>query len=44
MKFFSLAKGTTERVGEIKLNPQVGLSVSPDGQYAVTEQLDPFAI
>jgi hypothetical protein len=42
LKFFSFATGTTEKVGEIKLNPQVGLSVSPDGRYAIAEQLDPF--
>jgi eukaryotic-like serine/threonine-protein kinase len=42
LKFFSFAKGTTEKVADIKLNPQVGLSVSPDGRYVLFSQLDPF--
>jgi Tol biopolymer transport system component/DNA-binding winged helix-turn-helix (wHTH) protein len=42
LKFFSFAKGTTEKVADVNLNPQVGFSVSPDGRYAVFDQIDPF--
>jgi hypothetical protein len=42
LKFFSFAKGSTERVADVKLNPQSGLSISPDGRFAVFDQLDPF--
>ena len=42
LKFFSFAKGTAEKVTDIKLNPQVGLSISPDGRYVLFAQIDPF--
>ena len=42
LKFFSFAKGTIEKVADVKLNPGTGLSVSPNGRYAVFEQVDPF--
>lgn len=42
LKFFSFARGTTEKVADIKLNPHVGLSVSPDGRYVLFSQMDPF--
>jgi hypothetical protein len=42
LKFFSFANGTSEKVADIKLNPQVGLSVSPDGRYVLFSQIDPF--
>ena len=42
LKFFSFAKGTIEKVADIKLQPGTGLSISPDGRYAVFEQVDPF--
>jgi hypothetical protein len=35
LKFFSFAMGTTEKVADIKLKPQLGLSVSPDGRYVL---------
>ena len=42
LKFFSFAKGTTEKVADVKLNPLNGLSVSPDGRYVLFSQIDPF--
>jgi len=42
LKFFSFAKGTTEKVADVKLNPLSGLSVSPDGRYVLFSQIDPF--
>ena len=42
LKFFSFAKGTTERVADVKLNPLNSLSVSPDGRYVLFSQVDPF--
>jgi hypothetical protein len=42
LKFFSFASGTVEKVGDVKLNPQVGLSVSPDSRYVLFSQIDPF--
>ena len=42
LKFFSFAKGTTEKVADVKLNPLNGLSVSPDGHYVLFSQIDPF--
>ena len=42
LKFFSFAKGTTQKVADVKLNPLNGLSVSPDGRYVLFSQLDPF--
>jgi Tol biopolymer transport system component len=42
LKFFSFAKGTTEKVADIKLDPQVGLSVSPDGRYVLAALINPF--
>ena len=42
LKFFSFAKGTTEKVADVKLNPLTGLSVSPDGRYVLFSQIDPF--
>jgi Tol biopolymer transport system component len=53
LKFFSFAKGTAEKVFDIKYSPektswsagdqwQFGLSVSPDGRYVLFSQTDPF--
>ena len=42
MKFFSFAKGTTEKVADIKLHPGNGLSVSPDSRYVLGALIDPF--
>jgi len=43
LKFFSFAKGTTEKVADINLKSQVGLiSVSPDGRYVLSALIDPF--
>ena len=42
MKFFSFAKGTAEKVFDIKYLPFIGLSVSPDGRYVLFSQGDPF--
>ena len=42
LKFFSFAKGTAEKVFDIKSRPWVGLSVSPDGRYVLFSQVDPF--
>ena len=42
LKFFSFAKGTTEKVADVKLNPLSGLSVSSDGRYVLFSQIDPF--
>jgi len=42
LKFFSFANGTAEKVADVKLNPQVGLSLSPDGRYILFSQIDPF--
>jgi len=42
LKFFSFAKGTTESVADVKLNPLNSLSVSPDGRYVLFSQVDPF--
>jgi Tol biopolymer transport system component len=42
LKFFSFAKGTAEKVFEIKYWPQIGLSLSPDGRYILFSQMDPF--
>jgi hypothetical protein len=41
LKFYRFARGTTEKVGDIKLNPSGGLSVSPDGRYALMALGDP---
>jgi eukaryotic-like serine/threonine-protein kinase len=42
LKFFSFAKGTAEKVFDIKYLPQIGLSLSPDGRYVLFSQTDPF--
>lgn len=42
LKFFSFAKGTAEKVFDIKDYPENGLSVSPDGRYVLFSQWDPF--
>ena len=42
LKFFSFAKGTAEKVFDIKDLPYIGLSVSPDGRYVLFSQEDPF--
>ena len=42
LKFFSFAKGTAEKVFDIKYWPGWGLSVSPDGRYVLFSQRDPF--
>jgi Tol biopolymer transport system component len=40
LKFFSFAKGTAEKVFDIKYSPEMGLSVSPDGRYVLFSQFD----
>ncbi len=42
LKFYNFAKGITERAVDVKLNPQNGLSISPDGRYALMTLVDPF--
>jgi Tol biopolymer transport system component len=42
LKFFSFAKGTAEKVFDIKYGLDMGLSVSPDGRYVLFSQADPF--
>jgi Tol biopolymer transport system component len=42
LKFFSFAKGTAEKVFDIKYSPDIGLSVSPDGRYVLFSQEEPF--
>jgi Tol biopolymer transport system component len=42
LKFFSFAKGTTEKVADIELQMGAGLSVSPDGRYVLAALWDPF--
>ncbi|HEX6716124.1 MAG TPA: hypothetical protein VF088_03395, partial [Pyrinomonadaceae bacterium] len=44
LKFFSFAKGTAEKVFDIKYLPQAGLSLSPDGRYVLFSQVDPFSV
>ena len=44
LKFFSFAKGTAEKVFDIKYWPVIGLSVSPDGRYVLFSQRDPFGL
>ena len=41
-KFFSFAKGTAEKIFDIKYLPESGLSLSPDGRYVLFSQSDPF--
>ena len=43
LKFYSFATGATETVAEIRLNPNIGngLSISPDGRYALMTLFDP---
>jgi serine/threonine protein kinase/Tol biopolymer transport system component len=42
LKFFSFAKGTAEKVFDIKYGLDMGLSVSPDGRHVLFSQADPF--
>jgi Tol biopolymer transport system component len=42
LKFFRLATRTSERIAEIGLRPDDGLSVSSDGRYALIPMVDPF--
>ena len=42
LKFFSFAKGTAEKVFDIRYLPAWGLSVSPDGRYVLFPQRDPI--
>jgi len=42
LKFLSFAKGTSEKVADIKLQMGTGLSVSPDGRYVLAALMDPF--
>jgi len=42
LKFFSFTTGLTEKVADVKLNPEGGLSISPDGRYALMTLVDPF--
>lgn len=44
LRFYNFAKGTTERVVDIKLEPTNGLSISPDGRYGLMTLVDPFHI
>jgi Tol biopolymer transport system component/DNA-binding winged helix-turn-helix (wHTH) protein len=39
LNFFSFAKGTAEKVFDIKHVPNLGLSVSPDGRYVLFSQI-----
>jgi serine/threonine protein kinase len=41
LKFYRFATGSTEKVTDIKLNPNVGLSISPDRHYALMTLIDP---
>jgi len=41
LKFFSFARGTTEKVCDLKYDRENGLSVSPDGRYALMTLVDP---
>ena len=41
LNFYRFATATTEKVADIKLNPATGLSVSPDGRYALMALVDP---
>jgi hypothetical protein len=41
LKFYRFATGSTEKVADIKLNPDTGLSISPDGRYALMTLVDP---
>jgi DNA-binding beta-propeller fold protein YncE len=41
LKFYSFASSTTETVADVRLNPNSGLSISPDGRYALMTLLDP---
>jgi hypothetical protein len=40
LKFYSFASSTTETVADVRLNPNSGLSISPDGRYALRTLLD----
>jgi dipeptidyl aminopeptidase/acylaminoacyl peptidase len=42
LKFFNFTTGLTEKVADVKLNPDGGLSISPDGRYALMTLIDPF--
>jgi len=42
LKFFSFTTGLTEKVADVQLNPNGGLSISPDGRYALMTLTDPF--
>jgi len=42
LKFFSFTTGLTEKVADVKLNPDGGLSISPDGRFALMTLIDPF--
>ena len=42
LKFFGFAKGTTEKLAEIKLISSPGLSISPDARYILMTLADPF--
>jgi len=42
LKFYRFATGSTEKVADIKLNPNVYLSISPDRRYALMTLIDPF--
>jgi len=41
LKFFSFARGTAEKVCDIKYNLANGVCVSPDGRYALMTLVDP---
>jgi Tol biopolymer transport system component/DNA-binding winged helix-turn-helix (wHTH) protein len=42
LKVFRSATRTSERIADIRLNPEYGLSVSTDGRYALVPMVDPF--
>jgi hypothetical protein len=44
LKFFSFAKGTAEKVFDVKYSPENGLSVSPDGSHVLFSQSDPWVL
>jgi serine/threonine protein kinase len=42
LRFFRFSTRTAERIADINLNSTDGLSVSPNGQYAIMPMVDPF--
>jgi len=42
LEFFRFATRTTEKIADVRLQPQNGFSVSSDGRYALMPMVDPF--